>query len=167
MDFKPESLIIERPDLVTPSHKMTALGITLFFWGVLLYLWQPLLSLVAWGLNLNLFYNHMILLGGYRTFLALLLFYATVVALLGGGLILWARINQWRFRGRERRRDIGTTDHVRLAASFGLAVDTVAAAMQSRIVTVSVRSDGCVEAMVPTARVADAKGMSDQFTADD
>lgn len=136
-----KSLIIDRPDLVPPGQKLTAWGITLFFWGALLYLWQPLLSLLAWGLNIQLFYNHMILLGGYRTFLNLLVSYLIIIAILGGGLILWARINQWRFRGNERRTDIGATNMESLSASFGLGLEAVETIATSKVISVTFLSE--------------------------
>lgn len=132
-----KSLIIDRPDLVPPGQKLTAWGITLFFWGALLYLWQPLLSLLAWGLNIQLFYNHMILLGGYRTFFDLLVKYLITITILGGGLIVWARINQWRFRGKERRTGIGATDMELLSADFGLALEEIEALANDKVISVT------------------------------
>lgn len=148
MKQKTEKLIIDRPDLVPPGQKLTAWGITLLFWGALLYLWQPLLSIVAWGLNIHLFYNHMILLGGYRTFLDLLATYLLVIALLGGGLILWARINQWRFRGRERRTGIDRTDIAALCQSYGVKPDVIEATARHKIVAVSFADNGGIEMVV-------------------
>ena len=153
-DFQTDALIINQPDLVPPGQKLTAWGITLFFWGALLYLWQPLLSLLAWGLNLHLFYNHMILLGGYRSFLHLLAFYLIVIAILGGGLILWARINQWRFRGKERRRGIDATNLERLCESLGVSVDERARATASSVVTVHFAEDGRIAAIEATEKVS-------------
>ncbi|HET8711187.1 MAG TPA: poly-beta-1,6-N-acetyl-D-glucosamine biosynthesis protein PgaD [Spongiibacteraceae bacterium] len=140
-----ENLIIDRPDLVPPGQKLTAWGITLLFWGALLYLWQPLLSIIAWGLNIHLFYNHMILLGGYRTFLDLLAMYLTIIALLGGGLILWARINQWRFRGRERRTGIDRTNIAALCKNYGVESAELETAMQHRVISVTFTETGLIE----------------------
>lgn len=148
MKPRDKSLIIDRPDLVPPSQKLTAWGITLFFWGALLYLWQPLLSIVAWGLNIQLFYNHMILLGGYRTFFDLLVKYLITIAILGGGLIGWARINQWRFRGKERRTGIGATDMKLLSASFGLDVADVEAVAKNRVISVTFLGEQKVSVVV-------------------
>ena len=140
MRNKENPLIIDRADLVAPGQKVTALGITLLFWGALLYLWQPLVSVIAWGLNIHLFYNHMILLGGYRTFLDLLARYLVVIAILGGGLILWARINQWRFRGKERRTGIDATDMAALWEVYGLERGN-SDVLRSRRVTVTFVND--------------------------
>jgi biofilm PGA synthesis protein PgaD len=142
MKFDADELIINQPDLVPAGQKFTAMGITLFFWGALLYLWQPLISILAWGLNIDLFYSHMILLGGYEAFLQLLAGYLEVIVALGGGLIIWARINLWRFRGKDRRRGVGVTDMEKLHGDFGVGPDALAAANNSRIVKISINDEG-------------------------
>lgn len=143
-DEKP-SLIIDRPDWVRPGQKFTALGVTLLFWGALLYLWQPLLSLLAWGLNIHLFYNHMIVMGGYHAFLDLLAFYALVILILGGGLILWARINLWRFRGKNRRNGVFFTDEAQLCRDFAVSSEQLAELRAARRLTVLLNADGRIE----------------------
>lgn len=150
MKFDPDHLIINRPDLVAPGQKYTALGITLLFWGALLYLWQPLISVLAWGLNIRLFYNHMILLGGYQAFVQLLSEYLQVVLVLGGGLIVWARINLWRFRGKERRRSLDPTNMVKLQQDFGVSADDLNAARNSQIVKISITNEGKISNMTLT-----------------
>ena len=150
----PEALIINHPELVKSGQRLTALGITLFFWAALLYLWQPLLSLLAWGLNIKLFYNHMVVLGGYHAFLDLLKFYAMVIAILGGGLILWARINLWRFRGKDRRRGRTSTDMAALSSAFAIDAETLAAAQNCRRVSVRLSENGAIEE-ITLAKVSD------------
>lgn len=147
MKFDAEELIIHQPDEVPPGQKLTAMGITLLFWGALLYLWQPLISILAWGLNIDLFYNHMVLLGGYEAFLQLLAEYLEVIIALGGGLIIWARINLWRFRGKGRRRGVGSTDMEKLHGHFGVRHDALTAAKNSRIVKLSINDEGKVTAI--------------------
>lgn len=111
-------LIIDRPELVKPEERYTAWGITLFFWGVLLYLWQPALSLVAWAFNIKLFYQHMVVLGGMETFLQLMEIYALVIAVLGGALLVWAKINELRFRGKVRRAQVSEINTQQMADIF-------------------------------------------------
>jgi biofilm PGA synthesis protein PgaD len=143
-DKKPD-LIIDRPDWVRPGQKFTALGVTLLFWGALLYLWQPLLSLLAWGLNIHLFYNHMIVMGGYHAFLNLLLFYSIVIAILGGGLILWARINQWRFRGKNRRTVVFSTDQSQMCREFAVDPEGLDGLRAARRLTIKLTPEGKFE----------------------
>ncbi len=101
-----EDLIIDRPSTLGVPEQITRMSITLFFWLCLFYIWQPLISMVAWVFKIKLFYDHMIILGGYRAFIATALIYLSVVCVLGGALILWAKIQQWRFSGVERRSEM-------------------------------------------------------------
>lgn len=118
-----EPLIIDAPESLRLPHKLTSFGLTLLFWGILLYLWQPLISMLAWALNIKLFYNHMIVLGGYHNFLALVVDYLIVIAIMGSVLILWARINLWRFRGRERRKRPRDATTQELAEDFHVTAE--------------------------------------------
>lgn len=118
--MKQEDLIINHPEWLSKGQRLTAMGATLFFWFVLLYLWQPAISLVAWAFNIKLFYSHMVVLGGYEIFLDVWLRYLTVILLLGGSLVVWAKINEWRFKNVERRTGIRTTDDADICQSFGI-----------------------------------------------
>jgi len=142
--MKPEDLIINRAEWVLTHQKYTAAGITLFFWGALLYMWQPALSLIAWSLNLNFFYEHMVILGGYRTFLDILIFYATVIALLAGALLVWARVNLWRFRGVDRRSGIETTDSEDICETFHIDPESRQLWLESHRMVIDVDEDSKV-----------------------
>ena len=54
-----EGLIISRPELKDARHRIAEVGVTLFFWGVMLFLWQPLISLLAWLFAIHFLYEHM------------------------------------------------------------------------------------------------------------
>lgn len=101
MDIR--DLIIEKPELLKRSHHITGITITFVFWFIMFYLWQPFISLIAWGFGYKFFYEHMIILGGIYGFLNIVGFYLITVSLMGITLILWAKINQWRFRGKCQR----------------------------------------------------------------
>ncbi len=139
--MKAEELIINRADWVLRHQKYTAAGITLFFWAALLYMWQPALSLIAWALNLNFFYEHMVVLGGYRTFLDLLAFYGVVIGLLAGSLIIWAKINQWRFSGLDRRSGIESTAREDICETFLVEPESLGQWLGSRRFLIDVNED--------------------------
>ena len=101
-----DKLIIDKPSNLGASERITRMSITLFFWLCLFYIWQPLISMVAWVFKIKLFYDHMIILGGYRSFLATITVYLIVILVLGGALIIWAKINEWRFSGMDRRTEM-------------------------------------------------------------
>lgn len=143
--MKQEDLIINRPDWVTRGQQVTAVGTTLFFWFALLYLWQPVISLIAWAFNVKLFYSHMVVLGGYETFLDVWKNYALVIALMGGSLIVWARINQWRFRGAERRKFIPVSDINDVAETFGVTPEQLQELRMMKNVVLDIDEESRVE----------------------
>jgi biofilm PGA synthesis protein PgaD len=96
-------LIIEKPEVLRKRDKYTSVSITLIFWFILFYLWHPVISLLAWVFGIKLFYEHMIVLGGADGFMQMLFKYLLSISILGGGLILWALYNKFRFRKKVRR----------------------------------------------------------------
>lgn len=115
-----ERFIIDESSELQTGHKATAWGITVLFWGAFLYLLQPILSIIAWWLNIRVFYHQMLLLGGYQAFIDTSIFYMSVIAVLGGSLILWGRINLWRFKDKETRLASSVAENKAIAADFGM-----------------------------------------------
>jgi len=113
-------LIINRPEHLSTRKKIADASITLLFWALLIYMWQPLISMLAWCFKIKIFYDHMIILGGYKDFSELLLIYSLIILALGGMLIVWAKINQFRFRGKENRKFIELVTVEREAEYFKL-----------------------------------------------
>lgn len=143
--------VINRRDLITTRHRIAAVGITLFFWGALLYLWQPLIAAIAWVFEVKLFYDQMIVLGGLHAFRRLLLVYITVVACLGAALLIWAKINEFRFSGRERRGRFPNAAIDEIAESFHVDAERLYGWQQQSCLTVSFDDDGKLIDVVTTA----------------
>lgn len=97
------SPLIARPDLQSPRQRTLYGMLTLAFWAFWLYLWLPVLALLAWALGLQQAYKYMVVLEGYHQVIQLLGIYSLVILLLGGALVVWASYNILRFRGVERR----------------------------------------------------------------
>lgn len=77
---------------------------TLFFWGVWLYLLAPLLSLVLWFGGIYLFLDRMVLLGGYQELIDKLYQYSLAIVIMWVMLAVWVTWNQLRYGRRDRRR---------------------------------------------------------------
>ena len=101
---KPRQLIINSRSTMRLRDRWTEVGITLFFWFLLIYLWQPLLSVIAWFFQGYIFYNQMVILDGYQSFSESALHYFFLILLFDGVFLLWARVNFWRFHDNERRQ---------------------------------------------------------------
>ncbi len=95
--------IINRADLQTLQHRTVSGVLTLVFWAIWIYLWLPLLALLAWMLGIQQAYKYMIVLNGYQEVLRLLGIYTLVILLMGGGLAVWATYNILRYGDLERR----------------------------------------------------------------
>lgn len=144
--------VINRRDLITSRHRIAAVGVTLFFWGALLYLWQPLIAAVAWVFEVKLFYDQMIVLGGLQAFRQLLLIYLAVIVGLGATLLVWARINQWRFRGKERRSRFPDATVQEVADTFGVDPGQLYGWQQQPTLTVSFDDAGNITGVAPIPR---------------
>lgn len=98
-----KSPLIRRPELQSPRQRTLFGVLTLAFWLFWIYLWVPVLALLAWLLGLQQAYQYMIVLGGYHEVIRVLWLYGAVILLLGGGLLIWAIYNILRFSGVEKR----------------------------------------------------------------
>ena len=119
-----KEFIIDKPEALNIHHKMTALSLTFIFWFITFYLWQPLISLIAWAFGYKIFYQQMIVLGGFKGFLELVEVYGFIIAALGSIFLLWAKINQWRFRGKEKRNQAPVVEEWQVAEYFDLDYTT-------------------------------------------
>lgn len=97
-------LIIERPDLQSPLQRATTGGLTFIFWVFWIYLWLPLISLVAWGVGIHLFHDNLLMNDGYKRLFDHWGWYVFSLLLIMVVLIGWARYNLLRFRDKERRK---------------------------------------------------------------
>jgi biofilm PGA synthesis protein PgaD len=85
-----KSPIINRSDLQTPRQRTLYAMLTLAFWAFWLYLWVPLLALLAWALGIQQAYQYMVVLGGYHDVVRLLGDYSITILVFDGILLLWA-----------------------------------------------------------------------------
>lgn len=99
-------LIIDRPDLQNFYARSGWGALTFIFWAIYIYLWMPLITLFAWWIGIKLFHTHFIELHGGAGLLDKLGLYGLVILLLSTALIMWAYIEQLRFKGK-RRRQVG------------------------------------------------------------
>lgn len=106
---EPRQLIIDSPSVLRLKDRFAEVSITLFFWLVLLYLWQPVFSLLAWLFQGYSFYRHMYALGGYHAFGVVALNYLWLIFLIDGVFLFWAITNQLRFRKTDRRQRVADT----------------------------------------------------------
>ena len=112
------SPLIERPDLQTRGQRTLYGTLTIAFWAFWIYLWVPILALLAWLLGFQQAYEYMVELGGYHHVLDVLKTYSLVILILGGSLVLWAGYNIFRFRGVEKRAARPNVTHTDIAGDL-------------------------------------------------
>lgn len=135
-------LIIERPELQSGGQRAVFGVLTGMFWLLWVVLWLPLITLLGWAFFGYQFHFRMIALHGYVGFLDVLWLYALTIAVMGGGLMLWAKYNHLRFRGVERRKGFAPPTPADLALVHGQHAADIAQWQAQSIVTVHHTADG-------------------------
>lgn len=135
--------IIYRPDLLPPRHRVMFSGITLVAWGIWVYLFLPLLSVLAWWLGVEIFASYM-LDPTDRGYFVTLTFYLIVIA--GAGLIIvsWSRYNQLRFRGQDRRAHTPPVSPEMVQARFRVDAQTLEQIHASKVMVFDLDKDGVI-----------------------
>ena len=137
-----KSPLIERPDLQSPRQRKLYAALTLVFWAFWVYLWVPLIALLAWSLGVQQAFKYMVVLGGYHEVIQVIGMYSLIVLLLGGGLVLWATYNIFRFRGDERRAESLPVTPAEIGRDFGQDPKSVARWQGEKRLCISHDADG-------------------------
>ncbi len=118
--------VIYRPELQSRLQVIGSTSITLGFWFLYAYLWLPLLSFLAWVLEIEFIYQHMVVYEGYRSLLAVVNVYALIIAGISVVISAWATSNYLRFRDLNRRKPKVPVDDRAVAEFFKVAAKDLA-----------------------------------------
>ncbi|MBN2429001.1 MAG: poly-beta-1,6-N-acetyl-D-glucosamine biosynthesis protein PgaD [Deltaproteobacteria bacterium] len=99
-----KNIIIERPEAQTKKQRLSQNFLTALFWLLFFYLIRPFLSLFAWLLGFEIFYDVMIEKHGYRHLVDLIGIYLLVILLIGIVIRLWSLYNLNRYGQNEKRK---------------------------------------------------------------
>ncbi len=119
---------------------------TLLAWSGYLYLWLPLITLLAWTLGLHTAWTEWVRQHQSVDVGALALA-AGVSFALCMTLVLWAEHDRRRFTGKERRsraQDVASTE---VARNLGASTEVLTALQGAAVVRVHCRSDGSPESV--------------------
>ena len=107
------------------------------------------MTLAGWFLGIDSVYFQMIELSGYRALVDKLLFFAVVVAILGGTLAAWAFYNYIRFRGADYRKSRKRVSDQELCTVFKVEKEALRVSKNSSLITVRFNDNGEIEALLP------------------
>ncbi|HSR02013.1 MAG TPA: poly-beta-1,6-N-acetyl-D-glucosamine biosynthesis protein PgaD [Methylophilaceae bacterium] len=135
-------MIIENSNLQSKTLKSVWLSVTLLMWFLYAYLWLPLISLVAWWFGYQSFTYHMITLNGLTAVETLVADYLLYVVTLCGGLLIWARLEKFRFGNKARRNNIEPINNQIIAKHFNLSEQVLNDMQTKKIITAEFNKEG-------------------------
>ncbi|MDR2878066.1 MAG: poly-beta-1,6-N-acetyl-D-glucosamine biosynthesis protein PgaD [Chromatiales bacterium] len=135
-------LIIQNAQLQTSRQRYAYAVLTLVFWVIWLYLWTPLITLVAWLFGAERFYDAMIVQGGIELVKSLIGIFSLLI--LGMGTVFggWAVYNRWLVRGRDKRRGSPPVTDIELCEHFQITAEQLQILRSSRHAVVAHNDDG-------------------------
>ena len=125
-------LIIERPDLQTAGQRFGYLSLTFVCWIFWLYLFVPLLSLVAWVLGARTVYEVLLQDLSVSNLVEISTLYGTGIGALTLIYLVWAVSSYLRFRRVDRRAPQAPVSAAQLAASHQLSLESLSTLQSSR-----------------------------------
>lgn len=123
--------ILYRPELQSLGQRTLYSVLTLVAWTVWLYLFVPLLSLLAWWFGIDLFSRYL-LEPAEHSHLLTLLQYVGFVVLSAVVVVTWSLYNLRRYGGLDRRKPIPPVSDAELRERHHVDADTLAALRRER-----------------------------------
>lgn len=151
-------LIIERPDLQTAGQRFGYLSLTFVCWFLWLYLFVPLLSLMAWFFGARTVYEVMLQNLSLAELGEILKIYGSGVALLTVTYLIWAITSYLRFRRVDRRSPPQPATESALAASHHVPVQQLQQLKRARRAVIPVAA---LDVMFGTAAPAEQPAQED------
>ncbi len=137
-----ENIHIHAPELLTPPQRARDTLLTAAMWAFYLYLWVPLISLLAWLLGFELAYDVMIRSGGARNNASLLFGYAKVVGVICCTITSWSILYRLRFHRVTRSRFSQRVDDEAILNHFKLTLDQLLELRLGKVVSVETDENG-------------------------
>lgn len=123
--------IVYRPELQSVGQRTLYSVLTLVAWTIWLYLFVPLISLLAWWFGIDAFSRYL-LEPADRSDLLTLLTYSGVVVLSAMVIVAWSFYNLKRYGGLDRRKPIPPVSDEDLRARHGMDAATLATLREER-----------------------------------
>lgn len=135
-------IFIHAPGLRLPHRRAGDQLLTFLMWAIYAYLWLPLISLIAWFLGIDLFYQEMVVNGGFDAFVDLSAWYLLIIGLIMLTVGAWSLSNYLRFHDNERRRPQPAATDEEIQSWFGVDSEIHESLRASRRMRLSFDSTG-------------------------
>ncbi|MEI7998474.1 MAG: poly-beta-1,6-N-acetyl-D-glucosamine biosynthesis protein PgaD [Candidatus Omnitrophota bacterium] len=139
-----EDLIINHPYALNPFRKGVELTLTTIGWIIWAVLCRPLLLAFMWFLSVEIFYEHMIRLGGIFALADFIIIYLGCLFVLYLFIRGWNFYNSRRFRGKDRRKSVKEVSSNDLESYFKFASHVIEKARNWKNISVSFKDDNQV-----------------------
>jgi biofilm PGA synthesis protein PgaD len=133
---------IHRPELQSRMQRSVYALLSTIGWLVWLYLFGPLLSVMAWLFGYKRF-NEFVLNNNNHAMHTLMV-YAIVIGAAGLAFVLWATYNLFRFRGRSRRASTQPATLAEVAETYGVDEEKVTRIRAAKVQLVHHDEHGCI-----------------------
>lgn len=141
-DRREPQIFIHAPGLRLPHRRAGDQLLTFLMWAIYAYLWLPLISLIAWFLGIDLFYQEMVVNGGFDAFLDLSGWYLFIIGLILVTVGAWSASNYLRFHDKERRLPQAQVSDEELQAWFRVGPEVHAELRDARRMRLSFDEQG-------------------------
>lgn len=138
------TLIIENPELQSNINRYGWGSVTFIFWMIYIYLWLPLITLVAWWFGAKLFHLQMIQLDGYKGLLSNLGLYSVIIVVISLILIGWAELERMRFKDKLRRLVNNVVTVGEIAEKYNMHEHELTEFRQKKSIFVHFSADGLI-----------------------
>ena len=123
--------------------------LTFIMWGIYIYLWIPLITLLAWLFGFDRFYEVMITYGGFEVAVDLLDLYALMLISIVVSVVSWAGFNYYRFHRYDRRQTAPATHVQNLSEFFGVSEADIERARHAKILQIDLDDQGAIVKIAP------------------
>ena len=137
-----KKLIIDAYQLLPFRQRALSWLLTLFGWGVWIYLWLPALAFITLYLSDHAWRPPHAEQAQLLRSLDILQLYLLIATGLGATLVLWSRIHYWRFAGVDRRAPVPDMPLAEVAEATSLPTSLLSAGQRAQILVVFHRNDG-------------------------
>ena len=145
-----DKICIDAPMLQSSRERMRDTLVTGFMWILYVYLWLPLISLMAWVMGFEFAYDVMIRSGGAASMRTVLYWYAVAIVTILIVFGTWSLSNRWRYGAQNRRTALDPVSDESFMAYFGVSPEELARLRGSRSLTLELDTVGAIGEIADT-----------------